>query len=92
MLLKRKKSHTDSSSRPTFATTTIAVESPGKAGIKEDAFRDGRVQNDTGRDFAGRQLRQQSGGHPVHRPALADPSPVLVSDESTTGQPRVMEC
>ena len=33
MRLKRKKSHTDSNSRPTFATTTIAVESPGKAGI-----------------------------------------------------------
>jgi hypothetical protein len=36
MRLKRKKSHTDSNSRPTFATTTIAVESPGKAGTKED--------------------------------------------------------
>ena len=30
------KSHADSNSRPTFATTTIAVESPGKADIKED--------------------------------------------------------
>ena len=33
MRLKRKKSHTDSNRRPTFATTTIAVESSGKAGI-----------------------------------------------------------
>ncbi len=33
MELWSKKSHTDSNRRPTFATTTFAVESPGKARI-----------------------------------------------------------